>query len=70
MNVVQQAYPAVRQLYQTLEVDYNPLKLSERVKLQLDFLQTKDELLDYVSAIQEMSITRLIKQVGNYLRKV
>lgn len=63
MNIVNQAYPPVKLLYHTLETDYNPLKLSELVKNQLEFLESKPELMDYVESIQDMSITRLIKQV-------
>ena len=63
MNIIQQSFPSVRQLYYTLEIDYQPLKLSDHVKTNLEFLKTRPELCDYIPSIQDISVTRLIKQV-------
>ena len=63
-NIVQHVYPEIKNLYHFLEVEFHPLKLSGRITTQLDFLNTKEELAPYVSALQDITITRLLKQVS------
>ena len=63
-NIVQHVYPEIKNLYHFLEVEFHPLKLSGRVTVLLDFLNTKTDLAPYVSALQDITITRLLKQVS------
>ncbi len=56
-------YPELSNLYKWVEVEFHPLKLASRVQGSLEFLATKDELQQYVSALQDITITRLLKQV-------
>jgi translation initiation factor 3 subunit A len=67
-NVVQHVNPEIRDLYKSLEVDFNPLKLSDRVNKCLDFIESRPEVhseyLQYVQPIKEITVTRLVKQVA------
>ena len=68
-NVIQHVFPETRDLYKWLEVEFHPLKLSERVAKCLDFIETNQELVNenyvqYVQAIKEIAVTRLLKQIS------
>ena len=59
-------------LHTLLEVEFDPLKLCVRVKNSLDSIETfansKDStLLQYVPALQEVAIVRLLKQLSQVL---
>ena len=62
-NMIQHVHPELQNLYRWLELEFHPLKLSTRVTSSLEFLQTQDDLSQYVSALQDITITRLLKQV-------
>ncbi len=62
--MVEHASPEIRQLYQYLEVEFDPLLLSQRVVPILEGLRENTELGQYVDALQEITLVRLIKQVG------
>lgn len=68
-NVIQHVFPETRDLYKWLEVEFHPLKLSERVAKCLEFIETSQELqsenyVQYVPAIKEIAVTRLLKQIS------
>ena len=68
-NVIQYAHAPIRALYHSLEVEFNPLKLSESVNRCLDFVDTleekeKKEYAQYVPPIKEITVTRLVKQIA------
>lgn len=42
-NVVQHVFPEIRDLYKALEVEFDPLKLSERVNKCLDYLESRQD---------------------------
>ena len=65
-GIHQQCYEELKPLYQTLEVEFHPLKLSERVAKPMEFISGHKDLKNYVSALQDITITRLIKQVKGY----
>ncbi|KAI0236259.1 Eukaryotic translation initiation factor 3 subunit A [Lamellibrachia satsuma] len=69
-NMVQHVYPEIKNLYHFLEVEFHPLKLSGRVTVLLDFLGTKEDLAPYVSALQDITITRLLKQVSQVYQTI
>ena len=54
----------LRNLYQWLEVEFHPLNLSERVSGPLKFIAGRDDLSQYVPALQDITTTRVLKQVG------
>lgn len=61
--MVEHASPDIRQLYQYLEVDFDPLLLSERVLPILERINEGVELGQYVDSLKEVTLVRLIKQV-------
>lgn len=67
-NVMQHVYPELKDLFKWLEVEFHPLKLSERVVKCLDFIESRPELAtdynQYVPPIKEIAVTRLVKQVS------
>ena len=62
-GIINYVYPELQNLYKWLELEFHPLKLATRVQGSLEFIGTKDELKQYVSALQDITITRLLKQV-------
>ena len=68
-NVVQHVFPEVRDLYKWLEIEFHPLKLSERVTKCLDSIESREDLksenyAQYIQAIKEIAVTRLVKQIS------
>ena len=62
-NVVPCVYAELQDLYRWLEEDFHPLKLSQRMSSPISFMADKKDLKQYVGAIQDITIMRLIKQV-------
>jgi translation initiation factor 3 subunit A len=56
-------YPELQNLYHWLEVEFNPLKLASRIQSSLEFISKKEELVQYTSALQDITIMRIVKQV-------
>lgn len=77
-NIVQYVYPEVKDLYEWLEVEFHPLKLTSRVNACLEqvvarFNSTVDgvskteydvDITQYVVAIKDVTVMRLLKQVS------
>ena len=68
-NVVQHVFPEVKDLHKWLEIEFHPLKLSERVTKCLDFIENNKDLQNenyaqYIPALKEISVTRLVKQIS------
>ena len=53
----------LQELYRWLEEDFYPLKLSQRIASPIAFMSEKKDLKQYVDAIHDITIMRLIKQV-------
>ncbi|CAL4113931.1 unnamed protein product, partial [Meganyctiphanes norvegica] len=66
MNVVACVPPELQSLYNLMEVEFDPLHLCTRMQTFTTWIQEHQELAlaMYVPPLQEMTITRLIKQVG------
>ena len=65
-NVIPYAKPEVKDLYTWLEVEFHPLHLCERVTVVLDSLKEtgEPELMQYIPALQNNTVMRLLKQVS------
>ena len=63
-NVLQFLPPELQQLYQYLEEEFNPLLLCQRVMPILEGLGDQEALSQYVEPLKEITLVRLIKQVG------
>lgn len=56
-------YPELKNLYNILEVDFHPLKLYEKIKPSMEFIMANDDLMQYVPALEDIIVTRVLKQV-------
>jgi translation initiation factor 3 subunit A len=65
-NVVQYVYPEVKDLYEWLEVEFHPLKMSTRVNSCLEYLEKHNdmEFSQYITALKDIAVMRLLKQVS------
>lgn len=67
-NLLQYIVPDVKELYSWLEVEFHPLKLSDRVTKVLDWVRDQAEkesdLQQYVPNLQSNTILRLLQQVA------
>lgn len=67
LGVVATAMPQLQQLYQYLEVEFDPLHLCRKVKTILTFMGEVEEtsyLSQYIQALEEITLTRLVKQIA------
>ncbi|XP_038613557.1 eukaryotic translation initiation factor 3 subunit A [Tachyglossus aculeatus] len=73
-NVLQYVVPEVKDLYNWLEVEFNPLKLCDRVKKVLNWVkeqaEKEPELQQYVLQLQNNTILRLLQQVAQIYQSI
>lgn len=73
-NVLQYVVPEVKELYNWLEVEFNPLKLCERVTKVLNWVreqpEKEPELQQYVPQLQNNTILRLLQQVAQIYQSI
>ncbi|CAG2202678.1 EIF3A [Mytilus edulis] len=69
-NVLQYVSPELQNLYQWLEVEFHPLKLHERVKSSMEFINQNDDLNQYLNSLEEIVITRVLKQVSQVYQTI
>lgn len=73
-NLLQYVVPDVKELYNWLEVDFHPLKLSGRVTKVLDWVREQTEkepdLQQYVPHLQNNTILRLLQQVAQIYQSI
>ena len=64
-NVVPFVMPQLHNLFKWLEVDFHPLHMAERISGILDYLgdSKETEISQYVPALQDNAIMRLLEQV-------
>ncbi|XP_075071656.1 eukaryotic translation initiation factor 3 subunit A isoform X2 [Mixophyes fleayi] len=73
-NVLQYVVPEVKELYNWLEMDFHPLKLSGRVTKVLDWVKEQadkePDLQQYVPQLQNNTILRLLQQVAQIYQSI
>lgn len=73
MGVLQHAYQPLQDLYHTLEVEFHPLTLSQRVDEGLKFIETCEtcpELVQYIPSLKEVTIVRLLKEISQVYQRI
>ena len=72
MNIVNLASPQLQELYSWLEVEFHPLLLCNRVNSVITTLQVDETspLAQYVSALQDVTLVRLIHQVSQVYQTI
>jgi translation initiation factor 3 subunit A len=65
-NVIKYVYPEVKDLYEWLEVEFHPLKMSSRVNTCLTYLENENDAdcSQYIAAIKDVAVMRLLKQIS------
>ena len=72
-GIVQAATQPLQDLYQSLEVDFHPLKLCDRVQTTLKFVEGSEDmaqLQQYLPALREITLVRLLKQVAQVYQSI
>ncbi|KAL0964246.1 hypothetical protein UPYG_G00321290 [Umbra pygmaea] len=73
-NLLQYIVPEVKELYNWLEMDFHPLKLSGRVTKVLNWVKDQSEkeadLQQYVPHLQSNTILRLLQQVAQIYQSI
>ena len=67
-NLLQYVPRQLRELYQWLEKDFHPLRLTEKVASTLQWMkeQTREpELIQYIPQLQGVIISKVLQQVSN-----
>ena len=63
VNVIPNVIPEISSLYQWIEVDFEPLKLCDKVNKVLNAIKDLEEYQQYVRPIMEVAATRMLRQV-------
>lgn len=67
LQVLQHAYPNLKDLYRWLEKDFNPLQLCKKVQSVVDELSEDEKYTDltqYLNSIKDVAIIRLLKEIA------
>ncbi|KAH9508602.1 Eukaryotic translation initiation factor 3 subunit A [Bulinus truncatus] len=67
---IQFAYPELQNMYQYLEVEFHPLSLYKKVKPIVDFIEQNEDLVQYVPQLEDIIITRVLKQVAQVYQQI
>ncbi len=73
MGVLQHAFHPFQDLYRWLEIDFHPLVLCNRVQQVIDFIEKCTEcpeLKQYVNALKDVTIMRLLKEVSQIYQTI
>jgi len=64
MNIIQYVPPNLKELFNVMEQEFQPLHLAGRVQPILDYIGEKENLGQYSGALKELVLLRLIKQLS------
>lgn len=60
--------PDIKNLYQWLEEDFNPLKLCKDVEGVTNVLNENEDLKTYIKPLQDIAVMKLLNQVNRNQR--
>ena len=66
MSVIPNVIPEIASLYQWIEVDFEPLKLCEKVNQVLNVIKDLDDYQQYIKPLMDVTATRMLRQVCLY----
>jgi len=69
-NCIPFVQPELQQLYQHLEVEFQPLSLYKKVKPIIEVIQQNDDLSQYVKHLEDIIVTRVLKQVAQVYQQI
>lgn len=67
LQVLQNSYPILKNLYKWLEKDFNPLQLCNKVQSVVDEISANEqfsELAIYLNSIKDVAVIRLLKEIS------
>lgn len=71
VNVINLATPQLQDLYNRLEVEFNPLELCNRVHDVIQNLESEDiSLQQYIPALQDVTLVRLVRQIAQVYQTI
>ncbi|XP_065925615.1 eukaryotic translation initiation factor 3 subunit A isoform X3 [Magallana gigas] len=69
-NIIHYVHPEIQNLFKYLEEEFHPLGLYDRVKASIEFISNNEELGQYIPALEEIIITRVLKQVSQVYQTI
>ena len=58
-----QVYPELKELYEVMEVNFNPLTLCHKIPSVIEFITEKSQLRPYSQALKKVAAVRMVEQV-------
>jgi|UniRef100_A0A7S4GCP0 translation initiation factor 3 subunit A len=62
-KIVDQVYPELKELYEVMEVNFNPLTLCHKIPSVIEFITEKSQLRPYSQALKKVAAVRMVEQV-------
>ncbi|CAF3804580.1 unnamed protein product, partial [Rotaria sordida] len=71
-GVLNFVYPELKNMYEWLEVEFNPLKLSSKMEESIQFVEklAQPEYSQYMSALRDVTVVRLLQQISQVYQTI
>jgi len=71
-GVLNFVYPELKNMYEWLEVEFNPLKLSSKMEESIQFVEklSQPEYSQYMSALRDVTVVRLLQQISQVYQTI
>ncbi|CAF0756314.1 unnamed protein product [Didymodactylos carnosus] len=71
-GILQFVYPELKDLYEWLEVEFHPLRLSSKVEKCIEFVEklNQPEYSQYMPALRDVTVVRLLQQVSQVYQTI
>jgi translation initiation factor 3 subunit A len=71
-GVLNFVYPELKSMYEWLEIEFNPLKLSSKMEESIQFVEklSQPEYSQYMSALRDVTVVRLLQQISQVYQTI
>ncbi|CAF1204948.1 unnamed protein product [Adineta steineri] len=71
-GVLNFVYPELKNMYEWLEVEFNPLKLSKKMEDSIQFVEklSQPEYTQYMPALRDVTVVRLLQQISQVYQTI
>ena len=71
-GVLNFVYPELKNMYEWLEVEFNPLKLSTKMEESIQFVEklSQPEYSQYMPALRDVTVVRLLQQISQVYQTI
>jgi translation initiation factor 3 subunit A len=71
-GVLNFVYPELKNMYEWLEVEFNPLKLSAKMEESIQFVEklSQPEYSQYMPALRDVTVVRLLQQISQVYQTI